>query len=116
MQSSGKLLYNLAFSKNISHASIFECSDSHTSLKIAKDIVKILICNNKQNRPCNVCSNCIKINKDSHADVKFDSKSFIATPSQSVKFGANGNEEIVEDINKLKSYVTNLQKGRLLQT
>lgn len=71
MQSSEKLLYNLAFSKNISHASIFECSDSHTSLKIAKDIVKILICNDKQNRPCNVCSNCIKINKDSHADVKF---------------------------------------------
>ena len=71
MQSSEKLLYNLAFSKNISHANILECLDLCTSLKIAKDIVKILICNDKKNRPCNVCSNCIKINKYSHADVKF---------------------------------------------
>lgn len=71
MQSSEKLLYNLAFSKNISHANILECLDLCTSLKIAKDVAKILICNDEKNRPCNVCSNCLKVNKNSHADVKF---------------------------------------------
>jgi len=71
LQSSEKLLYNLAFSKNISHANIIECSDLYTSLKIAKDVAKILICNDEKNRPCNVCSNCLKVNKNSHADVKF---------------------------------------------
>ena len=55
-------------SGRLSHAVILEGAKENTALSVAKEIATYLQCSSK-NKPCGVCSNCIKNRNGSHPDV-----------------------------------------------
>lgn len=52
----------------LSHAVILEGKDEETRFSAAKEIAKALLCKS-ENKPCGVCSCCVKCDKDIHPDL-----------------------------------------------
>lgn len=52
----------------LSHALILEGTDEATRLSAAKEIAAALVCKG-EDKPCKVCSACLKASKDSHPDI-----------------------------------------------
>ena len=53
----------------LSHAYIFTGQDGVGKTLFAKEFTKTLFCRNDKNDSCNLCSNCIRIEKNCHPDV-----------------------------------------------
>lgn len=52
----------------LSHALIFEGADENVRFSAAKETAMALVCKS-EDRPCKVCSSCLKAAKDSHPDI-----------------------------------------------
>lgn len=62
-------LYLLAKTKKIPHAIILECENIESASRLALNTAKIAMCLS-ENKPCDTCENCFKLNAGSHTDVK----------------------------------------------
>ncbi len=56
-------------SDRLSHAYIFTGQDGVGKTLFAKEFIKALFCNNDKNDSCNLCLNCIRIEKNNHPDI-----------------------------------------------
>ncbi len=63
-------LYKLAREGRFPHAVIIECADSAEGCNTAMKIAANALCTGKRKEPCGECGNCVKININSHSDVK----------------------------------------------
>lgn len=52
----------------LSHALIFEGTDEDTRLSAAKEVASALVCKG-EDKPCKICSSCVKAAKNSHPDI-----------------------------------------------
>ncbi len=83
------ILLGLAKSGGLSHALIIECDDVGEAFDFFMNVVKIKLCDG-EGKPCGKCGNCIKMESNSHPDVKI--------------IGANGkNKSIkIDDIRNIR--------------
>lgn len=68
-----KELISSAFdSGRLPHAVILEGADASSRLEFAKTLSKALVCSASENslKPCGKCANCLKVQSNSHIDVK----------------------------------------------
>ena len=63
-------LKNTIKKKNISHSYLFEGEDGLGKKQVALVFAKTLLCKEEKPEPCNICSSCIKFDKDNHPDFK----------------------------------------------
>lgn len=61
-------LENAVKTGRLSHAVILEGADGDIRLNCAKELAKAIVCKD-ENKPCNICSSCIKANAGSHPDI-----------------------------------------------
>ena len=83
-------LQNALDSSRLSHAVIFEGADEKTREAVASQVAMHLLCKG-ENKPCGVCSSCIKVRNASHPDIH------IVTPEE------KSNMIKVETIRSIKS-------------
>ncbi len=50
------------------HGILIECPNEEVSLELAHKIAKALVCTG-ENKPCTVCSHCVKANEGNHPDI-----------------------------------------------
>lgn len=63
-------LLQLAKDAMLPHAILLESSDMENTLEFALFVAKIMLCDSvSDDKPCDRCSNCIKVNKKSHTDL-----------------------------------------------
>ena len=55
----------------LSHAYIFYGPEGVGKEYIALEFAKAINCKDDNNRPCNICSSCLKISQFNHPDIKF---------------------------------------------
>ena len=70
----------LAKEHALPHAMIIECKNFASIKDYLKEFLAVSMCTAKDKKPCKKCPDCIKIESDSHPDIKFiepekDSKS-----------------------------------------
>ncbi len=64
-----KQLSGLIASERLPHAIVFESPNSELAEKAAKEIAKACVCSGKGIRPCGICPDCVKAEKDIHPDI-----------------------------------------------
>jgi DNA polymerase III gamma/tau subunit len=63
-------IYDLAVKKAVPHAILFESGNKNLCIDVAVNIAKTLMCQDKQNTPCNNCDSCAKISGNIHPDIE----------------------------------------------
>ncbi|MFO7888687.1 MAG: DNA polymerase III subunit delta' [Eubacteriales bacterium] len=54
---------------NLTHGYIFEGPKNIGKLEVAKVFAQLILCQNSDEKPCEICSSCKKVNADSHPDI-----------------------------------------------
>ena len=80
----------LAKNHTLPHAIIIECKNFASIKDYLKEFLEIAMCTAKDKKPCKKCPDCIKIESDSHPDIKFiepekDSKSIKIESIRSIR-------------------------------
>lgn len=66
-----KILDNSIINKNIVHSYLFYGADGIGKKIFAKEFAKMILCNGKDNKPCNECKSCIEFDSDNNPDFFF---------------------------------------------
>ncbi|MBR2578742.1 MAG: hypothetical protein IKE41_01215, partial [Clostridia bacterium] len=60
----GNRLISLAREKGFPHAVIIEDCSLGRAMDLVKLLTKIILCDSDEEKPCEKCGNCIKVNSD----------------------------------------------------
>src|SRR6056297_3312851 len=62
-------LTNSVKKDNLTHGYIFEGPKNIGKLEVAKVFAQLILCQNSEEKPCEICSSCKKANANSHPDI-----------------------------------------------
>ena len=62
------LLINSIKNKNILHSYLFYGTEGIGKKLFATEFAKMILCNNQENKPCNICKSCIEFNSNNNPD------------------------------------------------